>query len=185
MSRAVLAQLSALVIFWILFLGLQNRFVYSNTLGLISDNIQNVDGKRTIVDKPYDRLTNENYIRWDGIHYKLLRDYGYDVKKAGSDYIFAFFPLFPIIWRLSVLPPVGVLFLNYFFLSISVLLLLRIFSDEKDYLKNALFTLVLPSIIIFFIPYSEATFLLMMSIGIYGFSRTNTGSISWDFCWVP
>jgi hypothetical protein len=73
-----------------------------------------------------------------------------------------------LIWKISNLPPIGILFLNYMFFSISIIILLRVLTDSKKNIENVILSLSLPSIIIFFIPYTEATFMLMISIGIYG-----------------
>ena len=57
------------------------------------------------------------------------------------------------------------------FFSISIIILLRLFSKPENYLTNTLLSLSLPSIMVFFIPYTEATYLLLISIGIYGFMK--------------
>lgn len=171
MKKVIVALFATLLGFGILFMSFQSHFIYSKTLGLVANNWQNDNGERKLINKPYDRLTNENYIQWDGVHYLFIKNNGYNVEKAGGDYIFAFFPLFPFVWKLTCLPPIGILFLNYIFLSISIIILLRLFSHSKQYLQDTLISLSLPSIIIFFIPYTESTFLLMLSIGIYGFVR--------------
>jgi hypothetical protein len=150
---------------------LQNPSIYTNSLGLVSKNWQNENGERKLVDKPFEKLTNDNYIRWDGEHYYRISNYGYNIEKAGGDYTFAFFPLFPFVWKITCLPPIGILFLNYIFFSISVLILLKTLSDSKNYINNVMLSLSLPSIIIFLIPYTEATYMLMVSIGIYGFIK--------------
>ncbi|MBE9466780.1 MAG: hypothetical protein IMY72_00500 [Bacteroidetes bacterium] len=104
-------------------------------------------------------------------HYSRIKNYGYNTEKSGGDYIFAFFPFFPLIWKITNLPPIGILFLNYIFFSSSILILLKLFSEPKSYARNVILSLSLPSIIIFLIPYTEATFMLMVSIGIYGFIK--------------
>jgi hypothetical protein len=157
--------------FWIIFLSLQKPIIYANSLGIIAKNWQNRNGERKLVAQPYESLKDDNYIQWDGKHYYLIRNDGYNIEKAGGDYIFAFFPLFPLIWKMSHLPPVGILFLNYVFFSISILILLRIFSDCKYYFLNALLSLCFPILVVFLIPYTEAIYMLIISIGIYGFIK--------------
>ena len=171
MKKIFFIQLITFSILCLFYLSLQNDVIYKKSLGQVSDNWQNTNGEPEKVDKPYIKLTNTNYIQWDAAHYFLIKKHGYGVKEAGGDYIFAFFPLFPTIWRITHLPPIGILFLNYLFLSISMLILLKLFSERKDYLKNVIISFSFPSIIIFFIPYTEATYLLMVSIGIYGFVK--------------
>lgn len=171
MKKTIVLLIMMLVGFWLVFTGLQNPKISSNTLGLVADNWHMENGDRLLIDKPYIELTNKNYVQWDAKHYHRIKSHGYDIEQAGGDYVFAFFPLFPLIWSISSLPPIGILFLNYLFFSASVLLLLRAFSDNKNYLQNTIISLCLPSLIIFFIPYSEASFMLFISIGTYGFVK--------------
>ncbi len=168
MKKVLIIQISTLLGFWILFISLQNENIYTKTFGIVANNWQNIDGVIQHVPIPFQKLTNDNYIQWDAKLYSLIKTYGYDMEKSGGDYIFAFFPLFPVIWKLSSLPPIGILFLNFLLLSFSIIILLRIFSTKKLYFRYAIIALSFPSIVIFLIPYSEATFFLMITIGIYG-----------------
>jgi len=171
MRKTIILQLKTLICFWLILLGLQNPTIYNNSLGLVSNNWQNENGERKLVHKPYEKLTNDRYIQWDGEHYNRIKNHGYNIEKAGGDYIFAFFPLFPFIWKISNLPPIGIIFLNYLFFSVSIIILLKLLTDSKNYITNIIISLSLPSIIIFLIPYTEATFMLMTSFGIYGFLK--------------
>jgi len=168
MKKTILLLVITIFGFWLVFLSLQNEKIYTNTLGIVSKNWQNINGERKLVNKPYSKLTNSNFIHWDAAHYKLIKEYGYNIKKSGGDYIYAFFPLFPAIWKLFSLPPIGVIFLNYIFISLSIIILLSIFSSSKHYIRDVLIALSFPSIIIFLIPYTEATYFLMISIGVWG-----------------
>jgi hypothetical protein len=171
--KVILIQGAYFIGFWIVFLSLQNQTVYSYSLGLVADNWQKKNGKRNLVHSPYERLTNENYINWDGTHYYRIKNKGYQTGKDGGDYIFAFFPLFPFIWSILNIPPIGVLFLNYGFFSIAIVLLLSVLSKPKDHVKNVIFSLSLPGTVIFLMPYTEATYMLMVSISIYGIVKKN------------
>jgi len=171
MKKIIILQLILLAFFWLIFGGLQNPKIYKNSLGLISNNWQNDNGERKLVERPYEKLTHDNYIQWDGKHYFRIKNSGYNIEKAGGDYIFAFFPLFPLILKVINLPPIGILFVNYLFYSISILILLKLLSRSENYVINLIISLCLPSIIIFLIPYSEATFMLMIIIGIFGFMK--------------
>lgn len=168
MRKTIILQLITLMCFWLIFLGLQNQTIYSNSLGLVSNNWQNENGERKLVNKPYEKLTNDSYIQWDGEHYNRIKNHGYNIEKAGGDYIFAFFPLFPFIWEISNLPPIGIIFLNYVFFSVSIIILLKLLTESKNYMTNIILSLSLPGIIVFLMPYTEATFMLMTSVGIYG-----------------
>ena len=170
-KRIILIQALVLAVFWILYLSLEHQTFYEKTLGQYSDNWQNVNGERSLGNVPYVQPENNRMVQWDARHYELIKDHGYDTEKAGGDFIYAFFPLFPLIWKASLLPPLGVLFLNYFFFSISIFLLLTLFSNEKNVIRDALLSSALPGLIIFLIPYTEATYMLMVSIGIRGFVK--------------
>lgn len=171
MRKSIILQLITFIGFWLIFIGLQNQTIYSNSLGLVSKNWQNENGERKLVNKPYEKLLNEKYIQWDAEHYYRIKNHGYNIEKAGGDYIFAFFPLFPFIWKISNLPPIGVIFLNYLFFSISIIILLKLLTESKNYATNTILSLSLPGMVIFLIPYTEATFMLMTSVGIYGFIK--------------
>ncbi|HBS88220.1 MAG: hypothetical protein A2W91_04560 [Bacteroidetes bacterium GWF2_38_335] len=155
--------------FWIVFQGLQNKSVYDNTFGKLYNNWVNINGNRMLADVPYISLKNENYSNWDAYSYNYVRENGYYNNPFGER-IFAFFPMFPYIWRFLHIPPVGILFYNFILFGISLLILIKLFSDKK-YNENLLILLSLPSTIIFFIPYTEATFLFFITIGIYGFIK--------------
>ncbi len=169
--NSIILFIATLLGFWVLFFALQNNSIYKRSLGLIAKNWENQDGERKLVKKPYDKLDNNKLIRWDAVHYQLIKNYGYSIEKAGGDYIFAFFPMFPLVWKISNLPPIGILFLNYLLFSLSILILVKLFSAKEDFCNNIILALSLPSLVIFFIPYTEAVFLFTISIGIYGFLK--------------
>lgn len=169
--KSIILFIVFLIGFWILFFALQKAAIYNRTLGLVAKTWENQNGERKLVHKPYEQVDNNKMIRWDAAHYQLIKNYGYNLEKSGGDYIFAFFPLFPAIWRISNLPPIGVLFLNYLLFSLAIFILVKLFSNNKDTYNNTLLSLSLPSLIIFLIPYTEATFLIALSIGIYGFLK--------------
>lgn len=169
MRNNILILLSFFGAFWAAFLLLQNNTIYNSTLGKFGDNWVNNEGKRQLVNEPFQQVNNTNYLQWDGVHYHLIKEHGYDIKKAGGDYIFAFFPFFPFLWKITALPPVGVIFMNYFMFAIALLILYKTFqTDIPSKINLLLIIFSLPSIAVFFIPYTEATFLLVGAIGFYG-----------------
>ncbi len=170
-KKIIFIQALTLCAFWIIYMCFQHYTIYHPTLGKISDNWQNTEGNRVLANVPYTQPNQINFVQWDAKHYQLIKENGYDTEKAGGDYIYAFFPLFPAIWKASLLPPLGIFFLNYVFFSISILLLLKLFSGNQSYIRDALISLSLPGLIIFMIPYTEATYLLMVTIGIWGFAK--------------
>jgi hypothetical protein len=168
MRNTILLQILAFFLFWGLFYNFQNESIYNKSLGLVSKNWVNENGERKLVQQPFSPLTNENIIHWDANHYNQIRQYGYDQEKCGGDKIFAFFPLFPYLWSISQLPPIGMIFLNYLLFSISILILLRSISPTANHLQYAALSLSMPSIIIYLIPYTEATFMFCVSLAIAG-----------------
>jgi len=152
--------------FWILFLAMQNETIYFNTLGKISKNYFFMeDGNRGREKKVFETITDENTLHWDGEHFFAIKEKGYSIKQ---EYRFAFFPLFPFIWKFSTLSPSKVIFLNFFMFMAGLLLLAYIFKQK---LINILLVLSLPMCVVFLIPYSEATLFLMFSIAMWGFVK--------------
>ncbi|MGB0880697.1 MAG: hypothetical protein ACPGTO_09040 [Polaribacter sp.] len=135
----------------------------------MSKNWTNIEGKRALEQVPYLSIDHSNYIQWDGVHYKNIKEHGYDVEKIGGDYIFAFFPLFPAIWSLFSLPPIGVVFLNYFLFSLAIVLLIKVFSP-KDH-DNIAVVLALPVLVSFLIPYTESVFFITIALGFIGYRK--------------
>lgn len=160
-----------LIGFWIFFFSFQNATFYNATLGKISQNWTNINGERKLIQTHYTTVTNSKLIRWDACHYHLIKEKGYDIQAAGGDYIFAFFPLFPLVWKISHLPPLGMFFFNYSLFVFSIGLLLKLFSHSTNQKNNIMLSLTFPSLVIFLIPYTEATFLFATTIGVYGFLK--------------
>ena len=166
-------------LFWaVVFIGvyfmLCNEAVYSNSWGILPDNwVRENDTpipKSTHMTAP----TNQNIIQWDAVHYHRIseHDYEYDKSSEGSDYIFAFFPLFPYLWKVSTLPPLGITLLNYLLFAVSFLILQGLVSGGKrPGLTQILLALSLPSIVIYIIPYSEAVFMFTVTLGLFGLIR--------------
>jgi len=159
--------------FWILFWSFQSKNVYFNTLGKISSNYVYLgDGDRGMEKKPYEVITNDNVLNWDGEHYYSIKEKGY---VANEDWRFAFFPLFPYIWKLTGLTPSYVMLLNFLMFVGGLLLLAFLFNQKWDKL---ILVLALPMMVVFLIPYTEATFFLMFSIAVWGYMKDRY----WLFC---
>ncbi len=174
------AGLLNLILFTSIFFLLQNEFVYQNTLGKISSNYirLKVDGVTEIqqIKKPYVSISNGRLQNWDADIYYCIKEKLY-VKDGGcySEVKGAFFPLFPLIWKASHLNSIGISILNYLLLvvSLSVLVQLLYKGSAKEKLLIYSLLLVLPSTVIYYIPYTESLFLFTMTLALVGFSKNN------------
>src|SRR5690606_23303214 len=100
----------------LLYKGLQNREVYRHTLGKLSGNWTLMkDGETRLADTAYTSFSGDRLFRWDAAHYYRISKTGYETRWKEDEFIFAFFPLFPLLWRWLELPPAGIPFLNYAF----------------------------------------------------------------------
>lgn len=166
----------------ILFIGVfelfQNDKIYHNTLGVISKNYERTGGwadyEINRVSKPFLKIENENFLRWDAPIYKCISERMYVKEEACYGKVrAAFFPLFPIIWRVTRCTPIGISLMNYILFIISLALIVNYFIKGK-LLKKILTYIVLitlPSTIIYYIPYTESLFLITLVIAVLGIMR--------------
>lgn len=152
---------------------LQNKKVYDKTIGKYITQIQKVNGEITAPDKAFEKINQENLIRWDAVHYLFIRDNHYDQSKTG-DYIFAFFPLFPLIWEISHLSNIGIGIFNFLLFIAGLILLfqaLNIDLSKKENLVKYSVLVSLPGAVVFFIPYTESVFFFTLSLAFYGMMK--------------
>lgn len=171
MKNYILALALFLSCFWIFHFLFQNPSVYKYTLNKVSRNWVNHANKRQLADTTYLSLTNANYLQWDGKHYSFIKENGYDVKKAHGEHIFAFFPLFPFLWKISYLPSIGIIFLNFLLFAVGLIILRLSLSQWPKSFTSACIPLLFPGIISFLLPYTEATFFVTISIALYGYIK--------------
>ncbi|MDR1725368.1 MAG: hypothetical protein LBR28_03145 [Bacteroidales bacterium] len=146
---------------------MQNNEIYQHTLGKISSNYISNGDERYNAKISYLEITNENILHWDVVWYHNISKYGYVLKQW--EHSEAFFPLFPFIWHLTTLSPVGICCLNFLMFCIGLIIFASIFKMNKIFY----FIFSLPMIVIFIIPYTEATFFLCGSLVIYGFLKNH------------
>lgn len=171
----VLSGLLALAVFGVLFKLLQNERAYQGTLGKVSRNYVRSGGWDDYVIKqesvPYVALTNESILSWDAPIYQCLSKDMYRLENGCySNVRSAFFPLFPLLWKVTHSTPIGMALLNYFIFLLSVSLLAIHLMPGHGLDRTLAFALLVtvPSTIIYHIPYSEALFLLTMTIAVVG-----------------
>lgn len=154
---------------------LQNEKIYQNTLGRISSNYERKGnwGNYEIVktSRAFLPVKNENFQTWDAAIYKCMSEKMYSPENDCLGNVrAAFFPLFPFLWKITHVSPIGISIINYFLFIISIALLVSLFL--KTPLSNKMITyatlISLPSVIIFYIPYTEALFLFTMTVTAIG-----------------
>ncbi len=163
-----------LTVFLFLFFSFQHYTIYNHSLGLISKNYErtgdwnNPEIKK--ISKPYTKITNENFETWDASIYKCIKENMYKNTGCYSNVSGAFFPLFPIIWKLLAVNSIGISIFNYLLFITSIALLINYLSSLSG-LENILIyciLITLPSTIIYYIPYTESFFLFFMTIWLIG-----------------
>lgn len=164
-----------ILLFSVLFALLQNEKIYMHSLGRISHNYERSGDWNAYnihaVKKPFLEVKNENLLHWDADIYNCIRQHGYKIEDACYGHIrAAFFPLFPLVWKISSASPLAISLLNFIFFSIALGLLFLHLLPPETAKNKALFFLLLcfPGAIIFAIPYSESLFMLSMSIAVVG-----------------
>lgn len=186
MSKTFILLIAVGFVNLLLFLGtfklLQNDFVYQQTLGKFSQNYERTgtwdNYQINLVSKPYNELSNENFLNWDASIFKCISERSYTPEeKCYGKVRAAFFPLFPFLWKFTHLSPMGIAGLNYLLFILSISILTILFIKGSNYKKASLFAILitLPTAIIFYIPYSEALFLLTMTITVVGILRNRYG----------
>lgn len=99
---------------------------------------------------------------YDAGWYQSIARNGYEFKESASNS--AFYMLFPIVWRVTDTSEHGMAFLNILFFSIGFGFFCDIFKLSQ---KNKFLWLTTPSLYFAFIPYSEALFILLMTLSLW------------------
>lgn len=111
--------------------------------------------------------TSINLIQGDAIWFANIKEYGFS-SLSGTTFDNAFFPLFPIIWRVTQLSPLLISLFNFLFMLSGFFLLKKTFHFNN---KEMLLMLSIPSIFFCYTPYSEGIFFLSGSILLYGLKK--------------
>ncbi len=178
-STFFLLGIGCLITFYSLFTLLQNQTIYENSLGKISQNYEQTEiGNKvqiTKVSKPFLDIKNENFKHWDATIYQSIKEHMYSSEGPYHQVRGAFFPLFPLLWKITGLNNIGIAILNYIIFILSIGLLIKFLFKGPVEESNILFLILItfPSVVIFYIPYSESTFLITMTITTIGIIRKN------------
>ncbi|HWY36917.1 MAG TPA: hypothetical protein VNY73_00055 [Bacteroidia bacterium] len=104
-------------------------------------------------------LNQESFLHWDAEHYYWIKNNGYEGFRV------AFFPLFPMLWKVTSLSVYGVVLFNALLFLFSFYFLARLFSLPP---LHILLYLSIPSFFFFYLPYSESVFFASATILLAG-----------------
>lgn len=111
---------------------------------------------------------NSNITQWDAGIYQDIKFNGYNIdidEKSGNT---GFFPLFPYVWKISNLSSIGIAIFNLSLFFFCMQWLMKIFAIPN---KIVLIYLSIPSLIFFFVPYSESLFFLSSTLILVGWKK--------------
>ena len=162
-----------LLAFIIIYKCLESPSVYDKYFAKIMPNYENINGNREQVTKPFISISSKALEETNDAasYFQIKNDYyNYRADDEFAKYNFGFFPLFPIVWKITHLSGKGILVFNYFLFAISILILASVFCP-KSMVTASLVVLALPTLTVYFVPYSESVFLFCISIAILGWKR--------------
>lgn len=110
-----------------------------------------------------DLFDMSHFLYWDAEHYIFIKNNGYAGRRV------AFFPLFPLIWRMISVNAYWISVLNGFIFLISFIVLVKHLRIKNK--LEILCYLSIPSFIFCFLPYSESFFFLASTFILIGFIR--------------
>jgi hypothetical protein len=70
-------------------------------------------------------LIEKNFLNWDAEHYAFIKDHGYD------GFRIAFFPLFPLIWKVIPVDAIWISIINAGIFLTSIYILIKQFGIKK------------------------------------------------------
>lgn len=148
---------------------LQNTFIYDHVGSCFIKNYYHEDNIIARGDVPYEAYEGSKMLHWDAQLYFQIKENGYDMQSAGGDYIFAFFPLFPLIWKITHMSSTMILFFNYLLYVISIVLIIKCFHTQDVEKRNTFTAIAIctPMLVVFLIPYSEGIFMLTATIALW------------------
>jgi len=100
-------------------------------------------------------INNSSIASYDAGWYKDIAVNGYSIKESNQSNV-AFFPLFPMLWRLSNTSNIGISLINLSIFLFSIFLIWRSYQLK---VIELLLCLSIPSLFFCWVPFSEALFL--------------------------
>lgn len=162
---------------------LQNEAAYHIVSGSVKtyDVTLHDNGNKEIcaVERPFNKVDNQSLLHWDADMYYVIMQHLYDPACTWVGH-FALFPLFPLLWRVTHLSPIGICILNFVLFAVGLLLLLKVFQQNyhtttRHLIVTCMLLLCMPYMVIFLIPYSEALFFVCIALGLYGLLKERYG----------
>ncbi|MCX6350690.1 MAG: hypothetical protein NTX03_02390 [Bacteroidetes bacterium] len=111
-----------------------------------------------------DLLIPRHFINFDAWHYAIIKN----AKYQGGD--IAFFPLFPMLWKLSGLGVYGISALNALLFLLAFYFLVKELGATP---MQTVFYLSIPSFLFMYVPYSEAVFFVPATMLLIGLKKKN------------
>ncbi|MFH0894298.1 MAG: hypothetical protein V2A54_07670 [Bacteroidota bacterium] len=170
-------KLTFSVVIILFFFGLhhliQQPVVYNSVFKPFMTNFEKINGANEAKDVPYAKISNRTLSSFDADIYRVLKEDMYEVAaKENGDFVYASFPLYPLLWKLTHLPAWGMTALNLIFLIIASLLLSFLFCNGNwnKWYKLSVYILLftIPGCAVFYVPYSEALFMILVAVAIWG-----------------
>jgi hypothetical protein len=125
-----------------------------------------------------DLIYNSNlFIKWDAGWYESIKNNGY-IYNHNAQNNTGFYPFFPYLWRLTNLSAFGISIFNFFVFCTSFFILDHTFKFNR---MERLLMLSIPSVLFFFVPYSESLFFLFSVFIISGVKNNNFWLTSFGF----
>ncbi len=106
---------------------------------------------------------------WDCGWYNGMREHGY-IYKVGQQNNLAFFPLFPLVWKILSVGNIGIGIVNYCVFALATFLLSM---HYKIAIKTIIVFMAVGLSFFFMVPYTESFFFLGAVLIILGFNKNN------------
>lgn len=168
----LLISIGFICLFFMVFFLLQNDTVYNLTLGNITGNYVNESGVISKQKVPFTTITNDKLLHWDAAHYRIIKETGYRMTSESQYYLYAFFPMFPAVWNLINANEITISLVNYLMFSISLIILFALYKSQYESRRERIYRFIMlfcsPMLVVFIMPYTEATFFLAFTVAIYG-----------------
>ncbi len=180
-TKSIFTAAIITVIYLILFITVYNLLstpsIYNRFFSGFMPTYENLDGNVNVIttQKPFTHITEKPFTEtMDAYHYATIKNnlYNYDPNDEVSRSNFAFFPLFPFVWRALGVSGTGISIINFLLHCISIIILIHLFCRDNKIL-SLLVIFSLPTLVVFLIPYSEGLFMFSISLALLGWKKEN------------